>query len=167
VDLADQEWEKTDWTRQQAEQVLGSIDTKLMDAGAVETREERTLAPSGVAGFQKPLQTEKTKAVSSKFAAEAFFRCPNVNKSLTTFPPYLVRSVELQTSCFWDGIYPITASKSETDTGALSAPNTAIFGGDVTTLDRNHLFDQGSLICWRDLILGRQRKYSIGNDSTL
>jgi hypothetical protein len=48
---------------------LGSIDTQLMDVGAVETREVRTLAPGGVAGFQKPLQTEKTEVVSPKFAS--------------------------------------------------------------------------------------------------
>ena len=102
VDLADQEWEKTDWTRQQAEQVLGSIDTKLMDAGAVETREERTLAPSGVAGFQKPRQTEKTEVVSPKFAAYGFFRCPNVNNSLPALPPRPVPSVESQNTNFWD-----------------------------------------------------------------
>jgi hypothetical protein len=39
-----------------------------MDAGAVATREEGTLAPSGVAELQKPPPTEKTEAVSSKFA---------------------------------------------------------------------------------------------------
>jgi hypothetical protein len=40
-----------------------------MDAGAVETREERTLAPGGVAGFLKPLPTEKPEVVSPKFEA--------------------------------------------------------------------------------------------------
>jgi hypothetical protein len=40
-----------------------------MDVGAVETREERILAPGGVAGFLKPRQTEKTEVVSPKFAS--------------------------------------------------------------------------------------------------
>jgi hypothetical protein len=47
---------------------MGSIDTQLMDVGAVATREERTLAPGGVKGFQKRPPSETTEAVPSKIA---------------------------------------------------------------------------------------------------
>jgi hypothetical protein len=97
-----------------------------MDAGAVETREERTFAPGGVKGFQKVPPSETTEAVPSKIALKDFSGAPMCITRSQRSHHASCRAWNFKTPTFGTGSTYLHGSGSTTIPQRIILPFTAV-----------------------------------------